>query len=327
MGKGYGNASEGSSSKKASQKENSKRYSARAKKPVTHEDLGYVEKDSGKKGGKLSYNTSEGYKKCERLLGTLKKHPSAGAFLQPVDVPGYAEVITDPMDLSTVENKLKAGMYQSSYHFALDVRKIWNNSWKYNQDGTDIYLATTEMSKFFEKGMKEVGELPFSTEECVEIQELKKQVSKVSGALKKIKTTAGAGLQSKTGGAGGSKGGMMEKEMSMQEKATLKQNIMKLPQDKLTGVISIIQDTVDTNKNKEVLEFDIDTLPTRKCRELELYVKKNIPSASKSSKKKKTSKGEAKASSPKASASKSALETPKTDVFFFKLLFSLGNSQ
>ena len=63
-------------------------------------------------------------------------------------------------------------------------------------------------------------------------------------------------------------------KMTIEEKNKLKEHIVSLPQDKLAGIISIIQDTLNASKNNDVLEFDIDSLPTRKCRELEQYVEK-----------------------------------------------------
>ena len=75
--------------------------------------------------------------------------------------------------------------------------------------------------------------------------------------------------------------------MSIQEKSQLKQNIMKLSQDKIPGVIRIIKDTIDLSNSQENLEFDIDGLPPRKCRELEQYVRRNMGNSKKSNKKKK----------------------------------------
>jgi len=64
--------------------------------------------------------------------------------LVPVDVDGlglsdYYDVILEPMDISTVEEKLKNMEYSSVNQFAADVRKIWNNAFKYNAKGSSIY--------------------------------------------------------------------------------------------------------------------------------------------------------------------------------------------
>lgn len=240
-----------------------KRQSAREKKPVNIKDLGYVDKEQHWKNSLVN---SEGYKKCERLLVELKKHQHAHRFMEaPIDTPGYTAVIKEPMDLATVERKFKSGLYPSSFQFALDIRKIWNNSWEYNQDGSEIFNSTNEISTYFEKLMKDVGDIQFVTEGKQEIQELKKKMDKVKGALKRIDSS----------GAGSSKGlpkDALDRPMTAQEKALLKQHIMNLSQDKLAGMIQIIQDSIDMSGNSQTLEFDIDSLPPRKCRELEQYV-------------------------------------------------------
>lgn len=265
--------------KKLAQKAASKRHSSREKKPVNIKDLGYVDKDQSKKG---SLTASEGYKKCDKLLTLLKRNPYAGQFMvAPIDIPGYTTVIAEPMDLTTVEKKLKAGQYPSSYHFALDIRKIWNNSWTYNQPGSEIYKRTSEISGEFEKLMKDVGDAQFVTEENQEIQDLQKMIQKVNGALKRYDNNGVVSGSSKTG----IQKNLLEEPMNAQEKTQLKQRIMGLSQDKLAGMIQIIQDTIDMSKNNKTLEFDIDSLPTRKCRELEQYVAKATAPAKTSKKK------------------------------------------
>jgi hypothetical protein len=238
-----------------------KRQSAREKKPVNIQDLGYVDKEQLRKGSLMN---SEGYKKCERLLTQLKKHSLATNFMvAPTNIPEYTMRIKEPMDLMTVEKKLKSGQYHTSFHFALDIRKIWNNSWLFNKDGTELHNLTNEISTYFEKLMLEVGEVQFVTEGSQEIQHLKKKIDKVQNTLKRIDGTgSGKGMQRD----------IMDRPMTTQEKTALKNQIMNLSQDKLAGMIKIIQDTIDMSNNSQTLEFDIDSLTTRKCRELEQYV-------------------------------------------------------
>ena len=249
---------------------------------MTIDDLGYVDKVTGKKSAKGPFTSSEGYKKCEKLLANLKKHPSAAHFLNLSVLPGYAEAVKEPMDLNTLEKKLKTGVYTSSGQFAADAKKIWNNSWQLNLPGTDFYIATTEISNYFEKLMKDIGEIPFISEENFEIQELRKNVNKAANAVKQITSAA----NTRTPNRPPSTKNAAERPMSTQEKAQLKQNIMQLTQDKLQGVIQIIQSAVDTSKSKETLEFDIDKLPIRVCRELDQYVKKHVAQSKKPGKKK-----------------------------------------
>lgn len=275
-------SSEGSN-KKVLNKAEQKRSSGREKKRVI-EDLGYVDRDQGKKYGKLGYTSYDAFKKCERILNDLKKHQYGYYFLLPVDVEGYTERIKEPMDFSTVERKLKSGAYASTNSFVQDVRKIWNNAWSYNEPGTEIYIGTTEISNFFEESIKDLGDIPLTESASNEIQELKKQVSKVTGQIKKIASAAPQRV------SGSSTKNLGNKAMTTQEKAQLKVNIMKLPPDKLPGIVQIIRDAIDIPQNKDSLEFDIDSLPPRSCRELEQFVKKNLPQAQKSKKKKPSSK-------------------------------------
>ena len=43
------------------------------------------------------------------------------------------------MDLSKVEANVKDGVYSSTLEFASDVRKIWNNAFIYNEEGSQIF--------------------------------------------------------------------------------------------------------------------------------------------------------------------------------------------
>ena len=189
------------------------------------------------------------------------------------------------MDLSTVEKKLKAGYYTSPSNFALDVRKIWNNAWAYNKPGSDIYIATTKISDYFENLMKEVEDVPFGSNENDEIQELKKKMNRVSGALKKITGTVSAGNTPRSAATNGQKK-FLERPMTPHEKALLGQNIRKLPQEKILEMLQILKDVIDLSKAKDGLELDLEKLPAKKCRELDTYVKKALSSVNKPSKKK-----------------------------------------
>ena len=70
---------------------------------------------------------TEGYKRLSKILTELKKHPKIENFLYPANIKPYSDysnIITEPMDLSSVENKLQTGEYESGYQFALDMRLI-----------------------------------------------------------------------------------------------------------------------------------------------------------------------------------------------------------
>lgn len=90
---------------------------------------------------------------CARCLEKLQNHPLAFAFLEKVDpvrdhVPDYFDVIEEPMDLGTVEERLKDGVYDSSEQFIRDVNLIWRNSITYNRrNQSPLEQIAEEMNK------------------------------------------------------------------------------------------------------------------------------------------------------------------------------------
>ena len=66
---------------------------------------------------------------CRGLLKQFLSMPSAEPFMTPVDhvalnIPDYPTVVTHPMDLGTINDKLSASQYQSASGFVLDVRLV-----------------------------------------------------------------------------------------------------------------------------------------------------------------------------------------------------------
>ncbi|GLD94407.1 hypothetical protein PINS_up003018 [Pythium insidiosum] len=108
--------------------------------------------------------------KCLQIIKCLKSHPFAKPFLFPVeDVPDYTSIVKQPMDLSTIEQKLQhhrylvngSGTLQGAGNgatkilhlgaFAEDVRLIWHNCKLYNDDGSGIVRAADELAAGFER--------------------------------------------------------------------------------------------------------------------------------------------------------------------------------
>ncbi|EPQ26711.1 uncharacterized protein PFL1_05690 [Pseudozyma flocculosa PF-1] len=74
----------------------------------------------------------------DRILTELRNYSEhSAAFLSKVskrDAPDYYDVIKQPMDLGTMQKKVKAGQYKSKKQFAHDLGLIWDNCLKYNTD-------------------------------------------------------------------------------------------------------------------------------------------------------------------------------------------------
>ncbi|CAI5742990.1 unnamed protein product [Peronospora destructor] len=107
--------------------------------------------------------------KCLKIVQCLQSHPFSKQFLFPVEnVPLYTRVVKQPMDLSTIENKLKKGAYivdsnivadgvndLDSTLFADDIRLMWSNCKLFNDDGSGIARVADILSAGFERLYKE----------------------------------------------------------------------------------------------------------------------------------------------------------------------------
>ncbi|CAK9138025.1 unnamed protein product [Ilex paraguariensis] len=97
------------------------------------------------------------------ILRQITQHKWAGPFMQPVDVVGlglhdYYEVIEKPMDFSTVKKKMEAKDgtgYKNVREICADVRLIFKNAMKYNDERDDVHvMAKTLLAKFEEKWLQ-----------------------------------------------------------------------------------------------------------------------------------------------------------------------------
>ena len=95
---------------------------------------------------------------CEEVVKDLKKpkhYQYAQYFLEPVDavalnIPNYHQVIKRPMDLRTVEEKLKNNQYERAKDFEEDVRLIFKNCYKFNPKGDFVYQSGEKFEKVFD---------------------------------------------------------------------------------------------------------------------------------------------------------------------------------
>jgi len=93
---------------------------------------------------------------CVKIIKHLLNHKFAGPFVTPVDpvalqIPDYLDVIKNPMDLGTVEDKLLHGEYENVDEMADDVNLVWFNCEMYNGKDHDIVKMAKTLKKIFDK--------------------------------------------------------------------------------------------------------------------------------------------------------------------------------
>ncbi|CAJ0571854.1 unnamed protein product, partial [Mesorhabditis spiculigera] len=96
---------------------------------------------------------------CQRLLDSLlerKCNTFAWPFYEPVDpvalkIPTYFDIVTHPMDLSTIRQKLSYKQYINAGEFHDDLKLMCENCWAFNRPGDVVYVCGEQLWKFVEK--------------------------------------------------------------------------------------------------------------------------------------------------------------------------------
>lgn len=98
--------------------------------------------------------------------------------------PDYYEVIENPIDMKTIQNKIKNGLYDSEESMIADFRLMFSNCRRYNEDNSIIYMDADRLEKELDQKIKDLG--PLLT---VEQHRSKKESTRPSSAIQmKIKT-------------------------------------------------------------------------------------------------------------------------------------------
>ncbi|XP_059196627.1 nucleosome-remodeling factor subunit BPTF-like [Centropristis striata] len=101
--------------------------------------------------------TDKDYEGLRRILRSLQAHKMAWPFLEPVDTndaPDYYRVIKEPMDLSTMEERIQKRKYIKLTEFVADMTKIFDNCRYYNPSDSPFYQCAEVLETFFVQKLK-----------------------------------------------------------------------------------------------------------------------------------------------------------------------------
>ncbi|TKR68279.1 hypothetical protein L596_024280 [Steinernema carpocapsae] len=84
----------------------------------------------------------------------MEETPECVPFRVPVDpvllnIPDYFDIVKNPMDLSTIRQKLKINQYKNPWEFIDDMNLMFDNAWLFNRKNSKVYKFTTKMSELF----------------------------------------------------------------------------------------------------------------------------------------------------------------------------------
>jgi len=127
-----------------------------------------------------------------KIVNFLMSKSDSLPFREPVDWRGlglfdYPQIIKKPMDLSTVKSNIERNQYQSVQEAADDIRLIWTNCKKYNQDGSDFYNLADSFSRRFEDKFAKLKPEEAPVEEEVDHAPTLEEKTRFAHAIYKIK--------------------------------------------------------------------------------------------------------------------------------------------
>jgi len=97
------------------------------------------------------------------LVSHLTTHPSAAAFVQPVNpyallIPDYFNVVHHPLSLSYIAARLGAHYYTQPLQLLCDVRRVMECCWLYNECDSEVSDKAREVWRWVESVVRgEVG--------------------------------------------------------------------------------------------------------------------------------------------------------------------------
>ncbi|KAK9820597.1 hypothetical protein WJX72_012140 [[Myrmecia] bisecta] len=208
--------------------------------------------------------------------GGLLRQQNAHLFAKPVDAvalkcPDYYTVIKHPMDLGTVNERLGSRkiprIYSTIYEFRDDMRQIWTNCRLYNQVGSAVRMMGETLSDNWEKkwvqaGLEAKWEAEMEQQRAEDMELAGVQLPEAARRMRDMDRELRS-LQRQAEARTGPLPPDPSRDMTLEEKRKLSQQLGSLPGERLERVMDIIaQGTfqLEGQDEGEELELDMDSL-------------------------------------------------------------------
>jgi hypothetical protein len=239
---------------------------------------------------------SHAFKKSSSLLSRLMKHKFAWVFNKPVDAVGlglhdYFAIIKHPMDLGTIRGRLSRGQYRNPKEFAEDVRLTFQNAMTYNPKGHDVHIMAEQLLGIFEAQWPEVEAKvylalcpplpkklpppPIDLRLLERSDSVKHHVALESNSRPISHAPTRPSSMKKPRAKDPNK-----RDMTMDEKRKLSENLQNLPPEKLDAVVQLIKNkNLTVRQHDDEIEVEIDSMDAETLWDLDRFVsnyKKNL---------------------------------------------------
>ncbi|KAL6548293.1 hypothetical protein OROGR_008714 [Orobanche gracilis] len=273
------------------------------------------QRDASRREADAAKRRQDLMRQFENILLKMTQLKWATPFMQPVDVVGlglhdYYEVIEKPMDFSTIISKMEARDgtgYKNVREISADVRLIFKNAMKYNDEKDDVHvMAKSLLDKFETKWLQllpkvdedeklrreEEAEMQLDMQLAREVahaktaRDLSSELDKVEMNLEELKELALQKCRSGSiayifGVAGyGDPICACTVKMTTEEKKRLGSAITRLPPHDIDKALEIIAQNDPTFQAAgETVEVDIDAQSEYTLWKLKLFVKDALQQA------------------------------------------------
>lgn len=112
---------------------------------VADDDDDKVTRGPGRRPKQMTGSTPATQEGISILIEKIWDRDYDDLFKYPVtdeEAPGYSDMISNPMDLSTMKGKNVAGAYSTWEELAMDIQLMFKNALKYNSKGSDVWKST-----------------------------------------------------------------------------------------------------------------------------------------------------------------------------------------
>uniref|UniRef100_A0A453NUB0 Bromo domain-containing protein n=1 Tax=Aegilops tauschii subsp. strangulata TaxID=200361 RepID=A0A453NUB0_AEGTS len=242
---------------------------------------------------------SHAFKKSSSLLSRLMKHKFGWVFNKPVDpvalgLHDYFAIIKHPMDLGTIKGQLTRGHYRDPKEFANDVRLTFHNAMTYNPKGQDVHFMAEQLLGIFEAQWPEIEAEVDYLASCPPLPKkfppppIDLRLLERSDSLKhhmaldsKSRPINHTPISVRTPSLKKPKAKDLDKrDMTIDEKRKLSNNLQNLPPEKLDIVVQIIKNkNLSVRQHEDEIEVEIDSMDAETLWELDRFVanfKKNL---------------------------------------------------
>ncbi|XP_077189146.1 bromodomain testis-specific protein isoform X3 [Paroedura picta] len=116
------------------------------------------------------------------VMKAMWRHNFSWPFHQPVDaaglnLPDYYNIITKPMDLTTIQKRLEHNYYTCAAECIRNFKTMFSNCYLYNKPGDDIVFMAQALEKVF---LQKVAQMP-PEEKVVEVNKGKRKEERTDG--------------------------------------------------------------------------------------------------------------------------------------------------